>query len=47
MQSIRNDLKNSKIKSKSPALKMSPQKKGFALKFIQELLKNQILLYEK
>ena len=32
MQSIRNDLKNSKIKSKSPALKMSPQKKGVCLK---------------
>ena len=32
MQSIKNDFKNTKIKSKSPALKMSPQKKGVCLK---------------
>lgn len=32
MQSIKNDFKNNKLKSKSPALKMSPQKKGVCLK---------------
>ena len=32
MQSIKNNFKNNKLKSKSPALKMSPQKKGVCLK---------------
>lgn len=32
MQSIRNDFKNNKLKSRSPALKTSPQKKGVCLK---------------
>ena len=32
MQSIKNDFKNNKLKTKSPALKMSPQKKGVCLK---------------
>ena len=32
MQSIKNNFKNSKTKSKSPALKISPQKKGVCLK---------------
>lgn len=32
MQSIKNNFKNSKTKSKSPALKVSPQKKGVCLK---------------
>ncbi len=32
MQSIKNDFKSNKLKSKSPALKMSPQKKGVCLK---------------
>ena len=32
MQRIKNDSKNNKIKSKSPALKRSPQKKGVCIK---------------
>ena len=32
MQSIKNGFKNTKTRSKSPALKMSPQKKGVCLK---------------
>ena len=32
MQCIKNDFKNNKIKSKSPGLKRSPQKKGVCLK---------------
>ena len=32
MQSIKNNFKGDKLKSKSPALKMSPQKKGVCLK---------------
>ena len=32
MQSIKNNFKKDKLKSKSPALKMSPQKKGVCLK---------------
>jgi len=32
MQSIKKDFKKGKTRSKSPALKMSPQKKGVCLK---------------